>query len=55
MTGPVVDFVVSISAWLQSESAGRRYFTGYATFVSPIVAAQNNGKTSFDLIVYENR
>jgi len=49
MTGPVVDFLVSSIAWLQTEGTGRRNFTGYATLVSPIVATQNNGKPFFDL------
>jgi hypothetical protein len=49
MTDLVVDFVVSSIAWLQTEGAGRRYFTGYTTFVSPIVTTQNNGKPFFGL------
>ena len=55
MTGPEVDSVVLHSVRLQSECAGRRLFTEQATFVLSIVTAQNNGETSFDLIVYENR
>jgi hypothetical protein len=49
MTGPIVDFVVSSIAWLQTEGVGRRYFTGYATFVSSLVTTQNKGKIFFDL------
>jgi hypothetical protein len=55
VTGPEVDSVVLHSVRLQSECAGRMLFTEQATFVLSIVTAQNNGETSFDLIVYENR